>query len=328
MEGRRLELVANTGSGTVGSGDAGRDAARWSPPPGSKLLVVSPHPDDETLAAAGLMQAVLRERGSVRVVFVTNGDGYAEAVAARTDGQKPTATDFRRYGRQRQSEAMDAQLELGIPPSWLKFLGFPDGGIEALWGPYWCSAEPYVSPFTEQRRALAEDGREYRGAELKQQLVDFLRAWQPEVIAIPDPRDLHRDHCTAGLFALMAIGEVTKQVPAFRPHVFGYLVHSPDYPGEPRWRENVSRQGVCGERTGVTLLGKTEWLRVELNDSEQRGKARALQRYTTQMQVMRGFLEHFVRPEEWFSRLQEEQWRLPTLMTDAGVRAAPCKVVL
>ena len=43
----------------------------------TRLMVFSPHPDDESLAAAGLIQRVLSLGGSVKVVFMTSGDGPA-----------------------------------------------------------------------------------------------------------------------------------------------------------------------------------------------------------------------------------------------------------
>jgi hypothetical protein len=45
-----------------------------------RLMVFAPHPDDETLAAGGLIQRVLARDGQVRVVFVTNGDGIGGRV--------------------------------------------------------------------------------------------------------------------------------------------------------------------------------------------------------------------------------------------------------
>ncbi len=47
------------------------------PPIGSdtSLLVVAPHPDDETLCCAGVIQRVLRSGGRASVVWITSGDG-------------------------------------------------------------------------------------------------------------------------------------------------------------------------------------------------------------------------------------------------------------
>ncbi|PYR55721.1 MAG: hypothetical protein DMF91_23620 [Acidobacteria bacterium] len=40
----------------------------------TRALVVAPHPDDEMLAAAGLMQRVHAAGGAVRVVYLTGAD--------------------------------------------------------------------------------------------------------------------------------------------------------------------------------------------------------------------------------------------------------------
>ncbi len=49
---------------------------RLDVPRATRLVVVAPHPDDETLAAGGLIQRVLHEGGTVRVVVLTPGDGF------------------------------------------------------------------------------------------------------------------------------------------------------------------------------------------------------------------------------------------------------------
>jgi len=49
----------------------------------TRLLIFSPHPDDESLRAAGLIQRVLKEGGKVKVVFMTNGDGFPEGWRGR-----------------------------------------------------------------------------------------------------------------------------------------------------------------------------------------------------------------------------------------------------
>ena len=41
----------------------------------TSLLVVSPHPDDETLCCAGVIQRVLQAGGHVSIVWLTSGDG-------------------------------------------------------------------------------------------------------------------------------------------------------------------------------------------------------------------------------------------------------------
>jgi len=42
----------------------------------TRLVVISPHPDDETLGVGGLIQRVIGLKGAVKVVFMTSGAGY------------------------------------------------------------------------------------------------------------------------------------------------------------------------------------------------------------------------------------------------------------
>ena len=98
----------------------------------TRLMVFSPHPDDESLGAAGLIQRVLETGGSVKVVFMTNGDGFPEAVEMGGHISNPTAKDFRQYGEDRMYESLKALAMLGMKESDVIFLRFPDGGLTAL----------------------------------------------------------------------------------------------------------------------------------------------------------------------------------------------------
>ena len=58
--------------------------------PATRLLVLSPHPDDETLGAAGLIRRVVKAGGTVRVVLLTSGDAFAEGVETSDGIVNPT----------------------------------------------------------------------------------------------------------------------------------------------------------------------------------------------------------------------------------------------
>ena len=68
---------------------------------------------------------MLEREGKVRVVFVTNGDGYTYAVRLRVKNPRISAKDFIEYGKKRQEEAVQALCELGLQPEDAIFLGFP-----------------------------------------------------------------------------------------------------------------------------------------------------------------------------------------------------------
>src|SRR5579885_2929728 len=114
--------------------------------PAERLVVVAPHPDDETLGAGGLIQRVLAQGGSVRVVLLTAGDGYVEGVERETGRPRPRSAEFVAYGERRLGEERAALRLLGDGRIRLEFLGFPDGGLEPLLTSHWQRLHPERSP--------------------------------------------------------------------------------------------------------------------------------------------------------------------------------------
>lgn len=107
------------------------------------LLVLAPHPDDEMLGFAGLVDAYRRQGKPVRVVVVTDGDAYCEACALWKNGAlagetcnaldlsnlaTPEVDSFAEVRRD-ESRAAAALLRLSAPD----FLAYPDTGLAAAW---------------------------------------------------------------------------------------------------------------------------------------------------------------------------------------------------
>jgi len=81
------------------------------PNKGEKVLVFSPHPDDETIAAGGYIYDSIQNGAEVKIVLVT-------------DGNKHHIKD-RRYEEFRQATGI-----LGVSPENLIFLNYPDGQLQ------------------------------------------------------------------------------------------------------------------------------------------------------------------------------------------------------
>lgn len=84
---------------------------------GRPFVVLSPHPDDETLGTGGLIAEACAAGQRVDVIVVTDGSG-----------SHPRS---RQYPRQRlvdlrYSEVHNAGRALGLPPERVQFLGLPD----------------------------------------------------------------------------------------------------------------------------------------------------------------------------------------------------------
>lgn len=90
---------------------------------GERVLVVSPHPDDDALGCAGLIMEALAQQAAVRVVYVTDGRASHPGHPQLT----PAALAV-----QRADEARAAMTQLGLSPAQLAFLGVADGTLAHL----------------------------------------------------------------------------------------------------------------------------------------------------------------------------------------------------
>ena len=282
-------------------------------PPHLRLLVFAPHPDDETLAAGGLIQRVLATGGQVRVVFVTNGDGYVDGVRREVRRQHTSKTDFIEYGERRHNEALQALTRLGVATSEGLFLGFPDDGIDDLWAGHWSARKPYTSPYTRFDRPAYKESLsrqvEYAGTDLENEITRTLRDFRPDWVLLPDPRDRHPDHCTTGVFVLDALRQLRAAGDTHFTHTqaLTYLVHYPDYPASPAWVREIAGAGVGGSATAGRVLSAARWLNLPLAPGELARKREALGQYQSQVLVMQPFLKQFLVRSELFGQLDASQ---------------------
>lgn len=276
-----------------------------------RLMVIAPHPDDESLGAAGLVERVIKRGGSVRIVLVTAGDGFVEAVIRETFLPRPRPAEYIAYGERRISETRAALRELDGQQIRLQFLGFPDGGLHRLLNAHWLRGQPERSQTTQASdppydEAVAPDVA-YDGTDLRREMRRLLREFRPTILAVPDPLDRHPDHRASGLFALLALDDCAgsrakPRIPM--PHVLAYLIHWPSWP--PGWDDNHphpdARDGLLTLPADLPRHGAGP-VTLRLTDTEVEAKRAALARHATQQEEMASFLGAFVKHSEPFTLL-------------------------
>ncbi len=278
-------------------------------PAGIRLMVFSPHPDDETLAAGGLIQRVLATGGKVRVVFITNGDGYLKGVRLSFKHTKFLKDDFIDYRIMRHHEALMAAQSLGLRPDDAIFLGFPDQGIDQLRAQHWSKQYPYTSPFTNRDHPYMSSVKasvKYDGADLYRELRTTIDEFRPNWIVLPDPRDRHPDHATTGSFVLEALdglGQRDKRL-LQSTEIFSYLVHFPGYPDSGKWLSTLNGKS---DSPSEKVLSSIQWMHLQLCAKELFVKKNALASYRSQFLVLGSLLREFVRPTEIFGHLDRSQ---------------------
>ena len=101
------------------------------------------------------MQRVKATGGAVRVVYLTDGDGYPEGVKEEDHVEAPTrATTISATASSAAARRARALVRLGLADAFQTFLGFPDGGLCQLTRTYWSERRgAYRSPYTRLNRA-------------------------------------------------------------------------------------------------------------------------------------------------------------------------------
>lgn len=258
-----------------------------SPTPARRLLVIAPHPDDETLALGGLIHQAIREGVDVRIVFLTSGDGFALCGALHSRGW-PHARRMRDLARLREEEARAAARALGVPPEHVRFLGYPDRGLADLWLTHWSPERPYRSPHTGRRRA--HSGEPYCGEALARELGDLLAELTPDHVYYPDSLDDHPDHWAAHCFTRMAL---VWGIPAATPVERTYLVHRGEWP-QPLGEDRSLFLAPPAETRSLPIT----WESQPLDDAALAAKSAALAAHRTQLPLVGNFLRAFLRRNE------------------------------
>ncbi len=125
------------------------------------ILVVVPHPDDETFGCGGLISLKRAAGVRVGVVFLTNGEAVASGL-----GERPETV-----AAARQLEALNACQRLGVEADSVRWLHLPDGHL-----PH--PGQPGFDKVAEVLRAEIE-------------------AFAPGEIYCPHAEDVHLDHIAA-----------------------------------------------------------------------------------------------------------------------------------
>lgn len=290
MPGLSALLFAIVIAGAAGAPAAAEDSVPLAVNRGTVLLVISPHPDDETLCCAGLIQRVLSAGGHASVVWITSGDGSELGSLVIEKSLFANPRKMRSYGELRMQEARTATTLLGVPAAGQLFLGYPDGGVLKLLSQN--RTAPYTSYFTgatsvPYAQALFP-GHAYTGDELERDFAVVLERVRPTLILAPSPLDSHPDHRAAGLLTIAAAAHRSAAVRF-------WIVHGGE--GWPSPRGLLPGLPLTPSPRGAGLAADA----FALTPQEEDRKLAALKAYQTQLRVMEAFLTSFVRTTELFS---------------------------
>ena len=85
-----------------------------------KTVIIAPHPDDEVIGCAGLIQALVERSTPPHVIILTGGEGSHRGCCDTSAEDIITA---------RHQLTLDAAATLGLPESHIHCLNYPDGEV-------------------------------------------------------------------------------------------------------------------------------------------------------------------------------------------------------
>lgn len=189
----------------------------------TRLLVVAPHPDDETIANGLLIQRVRAAGGAVRVLLLTGGDNNPWPQRWLERRWSIGAAERERWGRRRQAELQEALQRLRVPATALQTLGWPDMGVLD------CLLQPKQEALT--------------------QLAAVLDEFAPDLVALPALGDRHPDHGAAHVLVRMALARLGRS-----PELLGYLIHGRD-DGQPAFEQAGTPAQEAAKRHALEAYG-------------------------------------------------------------------------
>jgi LmbE family N-acetylglucosaminyl deacetylase len=258
----------------------------------TSLLVVSPHPDDESLCCSGVIQRVLKAGGHVSIVWLTSGDGSELDLLVVEKSLFIRPGKLRDLAMRRMQESREAAAVLGVPPERLFFLGYPDRGILSIITDNYVT--PYRSKFTDATAVpyanALSPGHAYTGQNLERDFESVLDRVHPTLVLAPSPRDSHPDHRATGIVAIRAMSH-RNELSKMRY----WIVHGGEFWPMPRGYEPDLELNPPPLGHGLSQIP------FKLEPAEEQHKRLAISAYRTQMEVMSSFLLSFVRTNELYS---------------------------
>jgi len=265
-----------------------------------RVLILAPHPDDETLGAGGVIQRALASGAKTRVVCYTNGDHNELAFIVYEKRFTFRTKEFLHMGELRRKETVEAMISLGVPRKELFFLGYPDFGTMAILTQFWQTKKSYWSLLTRISKVSYPDALSpnapFVGESILKDLKNVIENFRPTKIFVSHPADTNRDHQSLYLFTKIVLWDLEEQ--NIRPEVYPYLIHVIGWP-KPR-----------GHHLNLALkppdkLAGLSWRQLILTNEEAKTKQILIDFYKTEIEYNPPYLYSYARKNELFSDFPE-----------------------
>jgi LmbE family N-acetylglucosaminyl deacetylase len=268
----------------------------------AKILVISPHPDDDVITVAGITYRAVQNQEPVEIIYMTNGDFQG------IDS-----------GYLRQGEAVNAQAYLGMIEDNLIFLGYPDGYLETIYYNYVNVTDIYSTTYgqsaTYGNRGLGRTDyhlyrfgshANYNRYNILLDLEDIISSFKPEHIFTLSQFDTHPDHSTTYELTRLAVLAVNNNDPNYNPTIHKTIIwwHDSDL-----WPNSMDPTAYFAEIPDLFSWTGLNWndresievpLAMQSTNYWMNPKYLAVSAHASQENGVNGFLGRFIHRDEIF----------------------------
>lgn len=275
-----------------------------------RVLILAPHPDDEILSCAGIIQKAKKSGAKIKILYVTEGEHNPISLIAYKQKFifKNKQKEFIRLGKIRTQESVEATSLLGVSRSDLIFLDYPDSGIMSIFTTHWGKGNEYIDSLTGLSHSAKGEGMipqaPYIGDAIIYEIKKVIKEFVPTKIFCSHPLDRHSDHIGVYLFLKVSLWEL-KELPC-NPQLYLYLVHFNGWPRPHRYTPEYSLSPP--KKINIQPL---EWYINKLSPKQILKKEQAIMKFKTQIKYNKQYLLSFVRTNELFSSDLKEINLLP-----------------
>jgi len=260
-----------------------------------RVLVLAPHPDDEAIAAFGVMKKALSAGAKVKVACLTNGDNNEIAFLMYKKHPVLSAKGLIAMGETRMKETLAAMSGMGLAAQDVSFLGYPDFGTLAIFTGYWGDDKPYEAMLTKQTKVpyagAVSCGAPYIGESILADLKDILVEFRPTAVFVSHPADSNPDHKALYLFLRVALWDLAGSLEP--PLLHPYIVHVRGWPAPKGYHPGLDLKPPAPFK-------RISWGTFDLTREDVEAKHAAIKAYKSQLSYDRSYLYSFARRNELF----------------------------
>lgn len=211
-----------------------------------KILIIVPHPDDESLGCAGLLQRAKNVGAKVHLLLVSDGNRRGKKV-------------------RRKREISDAVRKCGLLDTDITFYDYPDSKLKD------------------------------HTAEIEVRVRECAMRFQPTVVIVTDPLDIHADHSVLGDAVMNLANDGIFPI----ANIYGILIHYHRFPRPLGYRPQSHLLPPA------RLLDQGVWYNFSLSEEEQAVKYAAIRSHKSQFATpfLRGLLFSFMRKNELYRHI-------------------------